>query len=62
MADTEYLRGLALSANDLKGLTDWPDALVEDYLNIVDNLITITDLSCAILETELVNAQSVVTA
>jgi len=44
MADTEYLRGLALSANELKSLTDWPDALVEDYLNIVDNLITITDL------------------
>ena len=40
----ELLRGLVLSANDLKSLTDWPDVLVEDYLNIVDNLITIANL------------------
>ena len=39
----ELLRGLVLSANDLKGLTDWPDALVEDYLNILDNLILLAD-------------------
>lgn len=47
MPDTttiERLRGLVLSANDLKALTNWPDALIEDYLNIVDNLITITNL------------------
>lgn len=40
----ELLRGLVLSANELKSLTDWPDALIEDYLNIVDNLITIANL------------------
>ena len=40
----EQLRGLVLSALDLKALTDWPDALVEDYLNIVDNLITLSNL------------------
>lgn len=42
MADTvttRRLRGLILSAADLKQLTDWPDALIEDYLNILDNLI-----------------------
>ena len=39
----ELLRGLVLSANDLKGLTDWPDALVEDYLNILDNLILLAN-------------------
>jgi len=39
----ELLRGLVLSASDLKGLTDWPDALVEDYLNILDNLILLAN-------------------
>ena len=40
----ERLRGLILSANDLKALTDWPDALVEDYLVILDNLIAIAEV------------------
>jgi len=39
----ERLRGLILSANDLKALSDWPDALIEDYLNIVDNLILLAN-------------------
>ena len=38
------LRGLVLSASEIKNLTDWPDALIEDYLNILDNLITISNL------------------
>lgn len=38
------LRGLVLSASEIKNLTDWPDALVEDYLNIIDNIITIAGL------------------
>jgi hypothetical protein len=37
------LRGLILSAADLQVLTDWPNALIEDYLNILDNLILIAD-------------------
>lgn len=47
MADTtafDSLRGLVLSASEIKSLTDWPDALVEDYLNIIDNLISIANL------------------
>lgn len=32
------LRGLVLSATELKQLAAWPGALVEDYLNIVDNI------------------------
>jgi len=36
------LRGLVLGATELKAMTDWPDALVEDYLNLLDNLITIS--------------------
>lgn len=40
----ERLRGLMLSANDLRALTDWPDALIEDYLNILDNLILLANV------------------
>ena len=40
----ERLRGLVLSANDLRVLIDWPDALIEDYLNIVDNLILLANI------------------
>ena len=40
----QRLRGLVLSASDIKSLTDWPDALVEDYLNILDNIITLANL------------------
>lgn len=38
---TERLRGLVLSANDLKSLVDWPDPLIEDYLTILDNLLAV---------------------
>jgi hypothetical protein len=38
------LRGLILSARELKEMTGWPDALVEDYLNLLDNFITIGGL------------------
>lgn len=41
----EQLRGLILSAQDLRSLTDWPDALIEDYLNILDNIITVSNLT-----------------
>lgn len=40
----QRLRGLILSASELKAMTGWPDALVEDYLNLLDNLIIISDL------------------
>ncbi len=44
MADTRSkLRGLVLSAAELQSLTDWPDGLVEDYLNIFQNFITISE-------------------
>jgi len=42
MADpttAQRLRGLILSAAELQQLTDWPDALIEDYLTILENLI-----------------------
>lgn len=43
MADptVESLRGLILSATELQDLTDWPDALIEDYLNLLDNFTTL---------------------
>lgn len=34
----EQLRTLYLSASDLKGLTNWPDTLIEDYLNLLENI------------------------
>ncbi len=37
------LRGLVLSASEIKNLTDWPDALIEDYLNILDNILTLAN-------------------
>ena len=37
------LRGLVLSASEIKNLTDWPDALVEDYLNILDNILLLAN-------------------
>lgn len=37
----ERLKGLILSAKDLRELTDWPGSLIEDYLTILDNLITL---------------------
>ena len=39
----EQLRGLILSAADLHVLSDWPEALIEDYLNIFDNIIFLSD-------------------
>ena len=44
MADTslvQRLRGLILSAVDLRQLTDWEASIIEDYLNIVDNIVQI---------------------
>ena len=39
----DNLRGLVLSAIEIKSLTGWPDAMVEDYLNILDNLISLAE-------------------
>jgi uncharacterized small protein (DUF1192 family) len=51
MADTSsFLQRLILSAVDLKALTSgqrpgepWPDALIEDYLNILRDLVLLAD-------------------
>jgi hypothetical protein len=37
------LRGLVLSAAELRDITNWPPALIEDYLNILDNIITLAE-------------------
>lgn len=52
MADTALsLQRLILSATDLKLLTSqqkpgepWPDALIEDYLNILRDLVLLADI------------------
>lgn len=41
---TSRLRGLVLSAVEIKELTGWPGAMVEDYLTILENLVTIAEL------------------
>ena len=38
------LTGLILSAVEIRNLTGWPQPMVEDYLNILENIITIADL------------------
>lgn len=43
MVDTHLnLRGLVLSAAELRKMTDWPEALIEDYLNLLDNLVLLS--------------------
>ena len=38
----DALRGLALSAQDLRSMfPDWPEAFIEDYLSLLDNISTI---------------------
>ncbi len=35
---------LSLSAGDLRDLTSWPDALIEDYLSILRNLLSLANI------------------
>lgn len=37
-------RGLILSASEIKNLTNWPETMVEDYLNILENLLTLASI------------------
>lgn len=47
---------LILSAAEIKGLTGWPDAMVQDYLNILSDLINfanaIDELQGAVIDTQ----------
>jgi peptidoglycan hydrolase CwlO-like protein len=38
------LQRLDLSAKDIQSMVDWPDALIEDYLGLLRNLIEIAEL------------------
>jgi hypothetical protein len=40
----QSLRGLVLSAAELQQMTNWPDALIEDYLSLIDNLVVISEV------------------
>ena len=44
IATIERLRGLILSAADLQSVGIFPDWFIEDYLNILDNFVTIAEL------------------
>lgn len=37
----QRLQGLLLSATELKAITDWPDELVEDYIETIRNIVLI---------------------
>lgn len=37
----ERINSLVLSAAEIKALTNWPDPIVEDYLNIINNFANI---------------------
>lgn len=39
----EKLKGLDFSASDLARISGWPTQLIEDYLSVIDNLVTISD-------------------
>jgi hypothetical protein len=45
MADptAKLLQSLVLSAADLRSLTDWDDAIIEEWLNLFRNLITLAN-------------------
>ena len=43
VSTAQQLRGLVLNAIELKELNGWKDEMVEDYLNIINNLITLAD-------------------
>jgi len=44
MADTlARLNSLILSAAELVELTDWPDPVIEDWLNLIDNISILAD-------------------
>lgn len=39
-----YKRRLALNASEIQELTGWPDSMVQDYLNILEDLLSLTDV------------------
>lgn len=44
MASTvEQLRGLVLSATELRAMTNWPSALIEDYLSLIENILVLAE-------------------
>lgn len=44
------LKRLVLSASELREMTDWPGALIEDYLNILDDIITLAGILDGIVD------------
>ena len=41
VSTVDKLSGFVLSANEVKELTGWDDAMTEDYLNILRNIVNI---------------------
>jgi len=53
--------GLDLSASEVKALTDWPDAIVNDYTSVLNSLRLLAS-SIQVMEVGLVDPEGVVTA
>ena len=51
---TEKLAGLVLSAYEVKELTGWNDAMTEDYLNILRNIVNVAQDVDAINDREII--------
>lgn len=43
-ATSERLRSMVLSATELKTLTDWPEPIIEEWLNFLENFILLANL------------------
>jgi hypothetical protein len=49
---TSRLRGLILSAAELQQITEWPDALIEDYLTLFENFTLLAGVVADLLSPE----------
>ena len=49
----ELLKGVLLSATELKALTDWPDVVIEEFLAIFENLTTLSQQVDVSIDTKL---------
>lgn len=56
----ESLQSFVLSATEVSDLTSWPSVMVEDYLNIIRNLVTISTATDAAISQVAINTASII--
>ena len=59
MAELANNTQLELSAEELQAMTDWPDALIEDYLAISRQLVQVTSETTIVIEQTAVSLSSI---